>query len=422
MHSASGSYTGNGTSQDIALAFDPVVVIICASGAAQPPIIMLSSCPTPGTSYDLCNEGNAYTNAITLGSGKFSVGSSAYANTNGRTYYYIALAADPSCLYVGSYAGDNSNGRTISCGFQPDFILTMCPGLGDSPVVWFGTKGGANDLRTGYGTTWQDLGIEGVNSSGFVVNYNFPYENVSGHTYYFFVLKNTTGNVLQSSYTGDGNNNRNIVQSDAFPPLCAIIHADGAGYFYEHPSSLSGDETFTWNSVCTENSGYIEALNSNGFEVGSSGGPAVNTNGTVYHFLSLGNPVWLTVDLPVEMLAGASKVADLPVEMLGTLQRSDDLPAEALGSVQKSDDLPVEWLGLWLAVCDTLDVLALFFQSFLDVLTIAAEPLASFTDTLDVQEGIGAGSFTDSLTVLPVALVAGFNSNVQCPYAEVSRG
>lgn len=128
---ALGSYTGNGTTQDIAVGFQPDYIIVMAETAQ---LAVHRSSALPGT----INGGNLTTNRSYVFSGHFSftggitailstgfrVGSSGRVNSASNKYHYIAWKEIPGTMDVGAYAGDGNDNRNITgVGFEPEWVI-----------------------------------------------------------------------------------------------------------------------------------------------------------------------------------------------------------------------------------------------------------------------------------------------------------
>ena len=88
-----GTYIGNGTSQQFALKFTPKLIIIFVESTKE---IMLKIDQFSGSEFYQTVGGTglwAYetANGITISSLQFSVGSSSTINNNGVTYKYLAI-------------------------------------------------------------------------------------------------------------------------------------------------------------------------------------------------------------------------------------------------------------------------------------------------------------------------------------------
>ena len=108
-----GSYTGNGTSQNItAPGFQPDIVIIKragSTGTAQHGQVRIAGM---STTMDMSSTTSATDRITGFLSNGFSVGSGASVNTSGDVFYYLAIKNKSGEIATGSYTGngiDNTN-------------------------------------------------------------------------------------------------------------------------------------------------------------------------------------------------------------------------------------------------------------------------------------------------------------------------
>lgn len=95
-----GGYAGTGASLDVSLGFTPKAVIITGDDATPPtqPCIGLHFGHTAAKGIKVVDSGAGTTdisvmssNGITLGTKKFTVGTDANLNENGKNYKYVAI-------------------------------------------------------------------------------------------------------------------------------------------------------------------------------------------------------------------------------------------------------------------------------------------------------------------------------------------
>jgi hypothetical protein len=104
--------------------------------------------------------------------------------------------------------------------------------------------------------------------------------NESGDTYYWVAMKAGT-NVTIGSYTGNGNDNRNIT-GIGFQPSWVITMANGGEDVFR-PAVLGGDASYTFGGT-GQLSNHIQSVLPDGFQIGSHGD--VNTSGTTYYYIA----------------------------------------------------------------------------------------------------------------------------------------
>jgi len=208
----------------------------------------------------------------------FTVGSDQDVNQGGTTYYWVAMRAG-SDLHVGSYLGNGVDNRSITgVGFQPVWVVTL--GDGDDSVFRPDILAGDNSyLMTG--TSRITNRIQAFEADGFQVGSNADV-NESGTTFHYIAWA-ASPQVSTGSYTGNGVDNRSIT-GIGFQPLMAWVKRDDSRASVWRPISAVGDRTLYW-SAAASSTNRIQALQADGFQVGTNA--RVNTNGSTYYYLAL---------------------------------------------------------------------------------------------------------------------------------------
>jgi hypothetical protein len=184
---------------------------------------------------------------------------------------------------TGTYTGDGNDDRTISgVGFQPDIVIVHSDDIGEEAS--FRTADMPNG-RSKNVTTGNSLGsneIQSFTADGFVIGDDVDV-NGNGETYYWVAMK-AGANVEHGTYTGDGNDNRNIT-SVGFQPIWVITLGDGEDDFFR-PGSYGGANSYSLDGTGGA-SNRIQGVLSNGFQVGSNND--VNNNGVDYYWIAFAN-------------------------------------------------------------------------------------------------------------------------------------
>ncbi|MEZ4388870.1 MAG: DUF11 domain-containing protein [Candidatus Krumholzibacteriia bacterium] len=181
---ATGTYTGNGgASQTISgLGFAPGLVMLvphefqrCSFRTEDMPAG--DSVPF---SKDIESSG-----AITgLTADGFTVGNSADANQFGKTFGYVAFAAEGSSVHVGAYTGDGNRDRAIGgVGFEPRWLLIKQAGNKGGVHLTRELSGADETLTFTVDETFHD-GIMSLEPDGFVIN-DKNEVNQDGATFYY---------------------------------------------------------------------------------------------------------------------------------------------------------------------------------------------------------------------------------------------
>jgi hypothetical protein len=210
---ASGSYTGNGSSQTIEIGWDAAYVITVGNKATGPGdgrSVGNQKISTMSSTNSLRRGGTGTTtyttNGLALTSTGFTVSTNA-SNENSITYYWYAIRAGAH-VDVGTYTGDGSTspGQAITTGRQPCSVQII--GQNATAVVKNRMMSGDVSYRYATGAAIeQSSGSNGVSiqSDGFTVK--GTHGNTSGQTYHYIAqydIVGSTGLNRCETLVGDG--------------------------------------------------------------------------------------------------------------------------------------------------------------------------------------------------------------------------
>jgi hypothetical protein len=275
---ATGSYSGNGTSQSVSgLGFSPDLVII-KDNAANQSVFRTSLMAANNTAY-LASATANFTGGITsLSADGFSVGASATVNGSGGTYHWQAFgnaykptinsgAAD---FMIGAYMGSGTDNRNITgLPTQPDMVATKRSGA--TAGAWR-SSANSGDQSNFFAATAQGANrIQSLSTFGYQVG-TAANVNTNNNLYNWFAFK-SGDNFAVGSYTGTGSA-QNI--SPGFQPDLAWIKRSTAVNGVFKASSLVGDSTQYFNALANVTN-RITDFDCNVFSVG---GNITETNAT----------------------------------------------------------------------------------------------------------------------------------------------
>lgn len=314
-----GSYVGTGSNQSITgLSFKPDFVFI-KSTSAQPAVAktytMASNASRPYTSVTA-----VITNGITaLNSNGFSIGTNAYVNTSGTTYYFYAFKAGNS-IKIGTYTGNGSSTRTIDASAKTEFVLIFPEdNYGSSVRVTNGTSGAyAYDSRWTTGFSISSGSATPPNpafsSTGFPVTNGSPYTNVNSTVYHYVGFVENAGECIVGSFSGNGSDNRNITGIGFKPHFMLTLNTSNGGELILRGNNITGDASQYMNSVANSNN-LIQSFfstSSGGFQVGDDGD--INYSGGTQYYVLFGGSAGGT--LPIELVHfDAQRIADKRVHI-----------------------------------------------------------------------------------------------------------
>ncbi|MBI5699938.1 Ig-like domain-containing protein [Candidatus Saganbacteria bacterium] len=289
---SSGSYLGNGTSMSItSVGFRPDLVIVKSDTAAGYGVFATSKMTPDSTAY-LANAAANFSDGITSLTGTgFNIGANAAVNTVGITYRWTAFGNSGSTNFVvGSYTGTSTgvgvgDNRSIpALDFTPDIVAIKRDG---ASLGVFRTASIAGD-NTAYFSVTADTAdvIQALETTGFQVGTNAQ-ANTAANLYHYFAFKATTDQFKESTYVGNATDNRNITGVGFIPGLLLIKRPEGTANTNAvfRNSSLSGDNAQYFTNTANA-SDLIQALQSDGFQIGSgaAAGLATNANGITYRY------------------------------------------------------------------------------------------------------------------------------------------
>ena len=279
MRLVTGTYTGNGLDNRpiTGVGFQPDVVFVkCSCG--QRPVIRTSTMSGDASKPIGLLTALQPDRVQSLDADGFTIGADLQVNNSGQAFYWVAMKVGTD-LKVGSYSGDGLDNRSISgVGFQPSWVIT----LGDGEDSWFRPGTLAGDASYGVdGSSQFTNRIQALEADGFQVGSNVNV-NQASTTYHYIAFKSGTA-VTQTTYAGDGVDNRSITGA-GFQPQVVWIKRSTTNQSAWRPASQAGDLSLYW-SATADAANRIQALEADGFQVGTA--DQVNNSSGTYYYLAL---------------------------------------------------------------------------------------------------------------------------------------
>ena len=274
---ATGSYVGDGTDARAitGIGFEPAVVLIKCT-CAQQGIVRTSTMSGDSTKRLDVTEVLVPDLVESLDTDGFTIGTAAEVNQSGDTYHFIAFRATPT-LAVGTYVGDGIDDRSITgVGFQPVMVATFADG--DESVYHFASMGSSSYEFAG-GAAALDK-IKGVELDGFLLGVDDDV-NDPGTTYHY-VAWQASSTTHQSTYTGNGVDDRSITGA-GFQPDFVWVKRDASSTGRLRFATNAPGASTRWDAQATETN-RIQTFETDGFQIGSS--TATNTTGDQYHYIA----------------------------------------------------------------------------------------------------------------------------------------
>jgi hypothetical protein len=278
---ATGSYTGDGldTRSITGVGFQPDIVIIRAD-AGRRAVIRTADMPADRAKATTSGSALAADLIESFSSDGFVVGTDALTNASGTAYHWIAMK-EGSNVQAGTYTGDGADNRDITgLPFQPDWVMTISDG--DADVFRPGPLAGDASYRL-QGTGTIANRIQALNADGFEVGTDNDV-NRSGYAYYWIAF-DATSKVAVGTYTGDGLDDRDIT-GVGFDPDWVWTKRGLSSQGVWRTDTIAGDETAYWDATAFS-ANRIQALISDGFEVGTNAQANAGTGTTTYYFLAV---------------------------------------------------------------------------------------------------------------------------------------
>ena len=283
---ASGQYTGDGIDNRAitGVGFQPTLVLIKPADTTSNDGAWSWTNLGSDLSIDPNATSNPFANCIqSFDSDGFTIGDAANVNTSSVVYNWAAFKGSSEYFYQGSYTGNGTARSITGVGFQPDFIFIKRTtgslsqgraGFGSAPTYAFSFSA-SNPVTTI---------INSFDADGFSIGTNSTVNN-GGSRYDFFCLKCPTGAGVQTSYTGNGTDNRAITGLGFQPTFMLVKAISGNQQFVGRNGAMTGDDSIIYAPSSANAANIIQSLDSDGFTVGTAG--SINTNTRVYHYLAL---------------------------------------------------------------------------------------------------------------------------------------
>jgi hypothetical protein len=278
---ATGSYAGDGAdNRTITVGFQPDFVMV-KDGGNREGVARSSS-----ISGDLSKPMGSLTalaadNIQSFTANGFVVGTANRVNSSGRTYHWVAFKSNSQAMKVGTYNGNGTTQAITGLGFSPELVILMGNNAQRAVSRFSGmSRSYGFDASTGVTT-----GITSLDADGFSVGAAAE-ANSNGIAYHYVAFNNVANSINVSSYPGNNTDDRNLA-TVGFQPEYVMLRGDDSATARSanaRPSSLAGDSTLLFTTTAS-GTNRIQALQSNGFQVGTS--TDVNANSVTYYSLAV---------------------------------------------------------------------------------------------------------------------------------------
>lgn len=230
-----------------------------------------------------------------LQSGGFQIGNGNRANQSGATIYAMVFGGAPSpttsgtfLMESGSYTGNGSSLAVSGLPFAPDLVMVKSV-TAQYGVFRTSLMHGDSTAYLGVNTADFTGGITSLTPSGFTLGNNATV-NSNGVTYHWQAFGNAYNPRTNSgatdfaigTYSGNAIDDRNISELP-WQPNFVVTKGAGASLAVLRTSQQVGDLSAPLNNTA-EAANRVQALNSDGFQIGTDA--QVNTNANVYRWFA----------------------------------------------------------------------------------------------------------------------------------------
>jgi hypothetical protein len=295
----SGSYAGDGNDNRVVhVGFQPDVVIVDSQGTTGGTEAVIRTSTMLGDASKELDAGTptalAANKIQSFTSTGFVVGSDPDVNETGagRTYHWVAMQAGTGVMKVGTYTGNGTTRTITGLGFSPVYVVVI-PAAAQDPVQRSAT------MPAGFSRNFVAFaigdGITSLHGDGFTVGANARV-NANGAAYHYVAWASVPGSVAVGSYTGNGGDPRNIGGAGFLPAWVLLSRNYGNGTLGDQGSApvhkpgstgISTDAALLLNSNLAE-ADNIQALQADGFQVGSHVRVNSSTAPNAYHWVAFG--------------------------------------------------------------------------------------------------------------------------------------
>jgi hypothetical protein len=193
---------------------------------------------------------------------------------------FLTAPAAQALMVTGSYIGNGLDNRSITgAGFQPDVVIIKSSDHNKEAVCRTASMTGDNTKPLGANSALTPDQIQSLDADGFTIGTDDEV-NSNGKAYHWIAFKQASGELVVSSYTGNGADNRSIT-SVGFQPDYVIVMSSVGKEPVHRSSAQSGDSTLWFKNVAPT-ANLIQAFEANGFQVGSDDN--VNKLGVTFHY------------------------------------------------------------------------------------------------------------------------------------------
>jgi len=329
-----GYFVGDGGAKEIkGLGFSPEMIILKADTTGGTGALLKTvSMPQTNVAYLGTATADNTAGAIQITDDGFII-TGTLSNTINSRYTWIAFAGSDCSLggqfCVGAYTGDGLAYKTVTTGFDPDFVLVK----GSAAVApnWRSSAMPDNYAQFFMATAENTTGayFTTLNADSFTVGST---NNTSGGTFYYVAFKEAAQAIDVGSYIGDAVDNTDISTVGFVPDFVFTKNANTAvGAVYNLTESYGDSSSYFTDTANLVNA--IQLLQTNGFQVGGSN--TANGSGNTHYYVAFGGASDHTAEGTFASISG-TYVGDGNARIIDNLGFSPDLVIIKASSTQQS--------------------------------------------------------------------------------------
>ncbi len=296
-----GTYSGNATDNRniTGVGFTPNWALIknatSATTASRNPQMNFTDSHGDSSSYIGTATANQVNAIQALQADGFQVGTAAQANELSATFYWAAFGGEAGhsasgtfAMDAGTYVGTGVNLPISSLGFKPDLVIVK-DNAANYAVFRTGTMSGDSTAYLSNALANFTGGVTSLDADGFTIGTNAAINTIS-NTYQWQAFGNAynpythsgAGDFAVGAFYGNGIDGRDITRLPWQPDLVTVKRS-GASAGIWRSSTLIGDLSASFGAAA-EGANRVEALNNDGFQVGTDN--AVNAAANLNHWFA----------------------------------------------------------------------------------------------------------------------------------------
>lgn len=187
---------------------------------------------------------------------------------------------------TGTYTGSGTDDRGITgIGFQPHFVIIKGDVSQEGVARLVGMPNTYELVLRAGASPWHANCIKSLDADGFTLGTGARV-NQPGMDYYYVAFRaDGGGDFIYGTYTGDGNDDRDIAITGMTNPEYAIVMGNDlvtSEAIWYHKDAPWGDASSPFNDTAAA-ANMVQALGANSFQIGTH--PCVNAAGKTYYYV-----------------------------------------------------------------------------------------------------------------------------------------